>query len=140
MAFIQVPPDSTGKLVDTTLISGQHRENICVGDPTTAAALGSVVRTPNADIAAGNPLAASGRIFSLGSVLALTTGVSSYAPAVAGSDGMYGRVLQTDSLGRAQVAAEGNLLEKILNELRNIKFSVLSLNDSGAALELSESE
>ena len=71
-------------------------------------------------------------------MLALTTGVASYAPAIAGMDGLYGRVLRTDSLGRAEVASGGEVLEKILQELRNIKLSVLSLNDSGIALELTE--
>mgnify|MGYP001595241384 CR=1 FL=1 len=79
MGFIQVPPDSTGKLVDTTIVAGQHRENIIIGDPTTAAALGSVVRTPNADLAAGNP-------GGVGGVVTRLDPVTSYAPAVAGHD------------------------------------------------------
>ena len=122
MAFIQVPPDSTGKLVDTTLISGQHRENICVGDPTTAAALGSVVRTPNADTVAGNPAGASGKMTPL-------TQVTSYAPLLAGTDGLLGKVLITDPTGRLRVAAggAGELFEEMLAELRRITAALRAL-------------
>ena len=124
MAFIQVPPDSTGKLVDTTLISGQHRENICVGDPTTAAALGSVVRTPNADTPAGNPTGASGKMTAL-------VPVTSYAPLVAGAHGAYGTVLITDPSGRLLIAGGGGeeLFEKMLIELRGMKAALLALLD-----------
>ena len=103
MGFIQVPPDSTGKLVDTTIVAGQHRENVIIGDPTTAAALGSVMRTPNADLAAGNP-------GGVGGVVTRLDPVTSYAPAVAGHDGLYGKVFLTDPAGRNRIAAEGDLI------------------------------
>ena len=126
MAFIQVPPDSTGKLVDTTIVSGQHRENIIIGDPTTAAALGSVVRTPNADLPAGNPGGVAG-------VLTRLDPVTSYAPAVAGQDGLYGKVLFTDTAGRARIAAEGDLIEQILAQLQRIAaFMEASLEPYGS--------
>lgn len=119
MAFIQVPPDSTGKLVDTTLISGQHRENICVGDPTTAAALGSVVRTPNADTVAGNPSGLSGQQVAL-------ERVTSYAPLLAGTDGLLGKALITDPTGRLRIigGVAEDLFEQLLTELRQIKAAV----------------
>ena len=115
MAFIQVPPDSTGKLVDTTIVAGQHRENIIIGDPTTAAALGSVVRTENADTVAGNPTGASGKR------TALVT-ATSYAPLIAGTEGIYGRILITDPSGRLRIVAGTgeDLFEEILDELRRI--------------------
>ena len=122
MAFIQVPPDSTGKLVDTTLVSGQHRENIIIGDPTTAAALGSVVRTPNADLPAGNPGGAGG-------VVTMLNPVTSYAPAVAGHDGLYGKVLLTDPMGRVRTVAGGELLELMFAELQKISALLEILNE-----------
>jgi hypothetical protein len=127
MAFIQVPPDSTGKLVDTTLISGQHRENICVGDPTTAAALGSVLRTPNSDLPAGNPLGASGVIRNIGDSTLSLSPVTSYAPAIAGQDGLFGKVMFTDPSGRPRIAAEGDLVEQMLGELQRIASAVEAL-------------
>ncbi len=121
MAFIQVPPDSTGKLVDTTIVSGQHRENIIIGDPTTAAALGSVVRTPNADTVAGNPQGASGKMVAI-------SPVTSYAPLIAGTDGQYGKVLVTDPTGRVGVfAGTGELFEQILVELRKQTAAIRAL-------------
>ena len=120
MAFIQVPPDSTGKRVDTTIVAGQHRENVIVGDPTTAAALGSVVRTPNADLTAGNP-------GGVGNVVTRLNPVTSYAPIFAGQDGLYGKVILTDPAGRVRIAAEGELTEQILIELQRIAASVEAL-------------
>ena len=36
-SFIQVPPDSTGKALDTrTAPDGNHREVVVIGDPTAA--------------------------------------------------------------------------------------------------------
>lgn len=127
MAFIQVPPDSTGKLVDTTLISGQHRENICLGDPTTAAALGSVLRTPNADAPGGNPLGVVGGVYCLGDSTLAQSPVDSYAPAIAGQDGVLGKVMLTDPSGRPRIAAEGALTEQILTELQRIAAAVEAL-------------
>ena len=122
MGFIQVPPDSTGKLVDTVIVGGQHRETIAVGDPTTAAALGSVVRTPNADTVAGNPTGASGLRTAL-------VPVTSYAPLIAGTHGVEGKVLVTDPSGRLRVAAGGGgeLFEQMLAELRRITAAVREL-------------
>lgn len=120
MGFIQVPPDSTGKLVDTTIVSGQHRENVILGDPTTAAALGSVLRTPNADQAAGNPLGVTGVPLILGDSTFARTTRTSYAPAVAGHDGLYGKVFLTDPAGRSRVVVEGPLMQRIFRELQQM--------------------
>ena len=122
MAFIQVPPDSTGKLVDTTIIAGQHRENIIVGDPTTAAALGRVLRTPNADVAAGNPSAGAGSV-------QLLTPVTSYAPAIAGTDGQFGKVIRTDPAGRVSTDAGGAVMDDVLTELQRITAALLALSE-----------
>lgn len=45
---IQVPPDSTGKLVDTVSVNGAERQIAVLGDPATAGAQAKILNGPPA--------------------------------------------------------------------------------------------
>ncbi len=49
MGKIQVPPDSTGKIIDTTTVAGQERQNTCLADPILQANIATVSQFHNAD-------------------------------------------------------------------------------------------
>jgi hypothetical protein len=41
---VQLPPNSTGSVVDTSTIGGKERQNVSIGDPTVAAAIQAVTQ------------------------------------------------------------------------------------------------
>ena len=124
MGFIQVPPDSTGKLVDTTIVAGQHRENICIGDPTTPpGASGSAGLT---DVLQIN--APQAQVDINGSQLPF------YGLLAAVSDGAMARMPLSDPMGRARVNNGGDQLEDILTELRRIAYLINLLLEPGVPI------
>lgn len=139
MSYIQILTNrqegfgQSGTLVDSSSVDGQERQSVAVADPHTLAAIAGVARTPNADYVEANPGGNSGSVSTspitlLNSPLAKT---DSYAQLHAGIDGLSGRVLAVDGMGRLKVVAEGNIFEQILAELRALNLSVALLKDPG---------
>lgn len=94
---VQIPPNSTGTVLDTNTISGKDRQIVNVGDPSTGA---NVLAVNSAGAAAVSGAAADGATLAGNPVL------------VAGSDGTNAKSIKTASAANISAASQNGTLAK----------------------------